>query len=107
MKQLAYLGFNLLTLLGSGISVAQMPEITSPNADVPYLGVDGIFTLDTSVPSSLHDPRNPARIVFNQMEQFSFYRDLEGEDPIAENCQYEYRGAAPDPFYYPEFQSSF
>ncbi len=80
--------------------------VVSPNASVPFLGVDGIFTLDTTVPSSLNDPRNPGRIVFNQMERFSFYRDLAGENAIAENCQYAYRGAAPDPFYYPRFQSS-
>jgi len=40
------------------------------------------------------------------MELFSFYRDLQGDEPIAENCQYEYRGTAPDPFYYPQYQTS-
>ena len=94
-------------LLANGVSVAsEHSEYTSPNADVPYLGVDGVFTLDTSEPASLHDPRNPARIVFEEMERFSFYRDLEGQQPIAENCTYTYQGAAPDPFYYPEFQTS-
>lgn len=90
----------------AGATAAHASEVTSPNAETPYLGVDGVFTLDTSVPSSLHDPRNPGRIKFEEMETFSFYRDLEGNDPIAENCQYSYRGAAPDPFYYPEFQTS-
>jgi hypothetical protein len=50
--------------------------VTSPNAQVQYLGVNGTFTLDTSVPSARMDPRNPARIVFSQMERFSFYRDM-------------------------------
>lgn len=54
---------------------------------MPYLGVNGVFTLDTSVPASLHDSRNPGRIVFEEMEQFSFYRDLAGNDVIAEGCQ--------------------
>lgn len=93
--------------LSGSPSLANEPvAVVSPNASVPFLGVDGIFTLDTTVPSSLNDPRNPGRIVFNQMERFSFYRDLAGENAIAENCQYAYRGAAPDPFYYPRFQSS-
>lgn len=96
-----------LVCLSTSSALANEPvAVVSPNSSVPFLGVDGIFTLDTSVPSSLNDPRNPGRIVFNQMEQFSFYRDLAGEDAIAENCQYTYRGAAPDPFYYPRFQSS-
>jgi len=107
MKRIVFVGLAIATLLGGRAGFAQEPtEFTSPNADVEYLGVDGTFTLDTSVPSSLHDPRNPARIVFSQMEEFSFYRDMEGEEAIAENCRYVYRGAAPDPHYYPEFQTS-
>lgn len=95
------------TILGlSGVVAGQETEFVSPNAEMQYLGVDGVFTLDTSVPSSLHDPRNPGRIEFDAMEQFSFYRDMAGSDPIAENCQYAYQGATPDPFYYPEFQTS-
>ncbi|WAL58347.1 hypothetical protein [Thermocoleostomius sinensis] len=113
MKQFAVIGLAIVAAM-IGVSaertIAQTAapaiELESPNADVPHLGVDGVFTLDTSVPSSLHDPRNPARVEFYQMEQFSFYRDLQGEEPIAENCQYTYRGAAPDPFYYPQFQTS-
>ncbi|WP_416672391.1 hypothetical protein [Egbenema bharatensis] len=96
---------SLLFAGGIGIANAQT-EFTSPNADVPFLGVDGVFTLDISEPASLHDPRNPARIEFEEMERFSFYRDFEGQQPIAENCEYTYQGSAPDPFYYPEFQSS-
>jgi len=50
--------------------------VYSPNAfKVPYLGVDGAFTVDTKEISAI-DPRNPKRIVFQQMELFSFYRDL-------------------------------
>lgn len=106
MKQAALIVVFTISI-AAGTSVASQPsKLTSPNAKVPYLGVNGKFTLDTSVPSSLHDPRNPARIVFDQMKRFSFYRDLAGQNPIAENCQYVYRGAAPDPFYYPKFQTS-
>jgi hypothetical protein len=100
-------GIALSLLFINGVALANEPaEFTSPNADVPYFGVDGIFTMDTSVPGTVHDPRNPARIVFEQMERFSFYRDMDGQLPIAENCEYTYQGAAPDPFYYPEFQTS-
>lgn len=106
MKQVALISLAFTISLFAGTSLANEPKIISPNAKVPYLGVNGKFTLDTSVPSSLHDPRNPARIVFNQMKSFSFYRDLAGRNPIAENCEYVYRGAAPDPFYYPKFQTS-
>lgn len=87
-------------------ALGQDTTFTSPNVDVEYLGADGVFTLDTSVPASRHDPRNPGRIVLERMEQFSFYRDLAGKEPIAENCQYSYQGALPDPFYYPEYQTS-
>lgn len=105
IKAIAALSTGVVLGLSSA-AVGQDADFISPNADVPYMGVDGIFTLDTAVPSSLHDPRNPGRIVFEEMERFSFYRDMAGNEPIAENCQYEYKGAAPDPFYYPEFQRS-
>ncbi|MDX2272846.1 MAG: hypothetical protein NW237_13005 [Cyanobacteriota bacterium] len=90
-----------------GISAAPVlasePQVVSPNAyKQPFLGVDGTFTLDTSLESSTQDPRNPGRVVFKQMEYFSFYKDMEGKTPLAENCRYVYRGAAGDPFYYPE-----
>ncbi|MBE9181564.1 hypothetical protein IQ268_23660 [Oculatella sp. LEGE 06141] len=113
MKRNGLIALTVAVGLCGGAGVAQeLPtegtsaDVTSPNADVPYIGVDGTFTLDTTVPSSLHDPRNPARIVFERMENFSFYRDMAGQDPIAENCTYTYRGAAPDPFYYPQYQTS-
>lgn len=105
MKWLGFTSFALLATMGTAIA-SQATDFTSPNAKVPYLGVHGTFTLDTSLPESLHDPRNPGRLVFEEMERFSFYRDLAGNDAIAENCEYSYSGAAPDPFYYPEFQSS-
>jgi hypothetical protein len=35
------------------------------------------------------------------MEFFSFYQDLDGTVPLAENCRYVYKGAAGDPYYYP------
>jgi hypothetical protein len=76
--------------------------IYSPNAfKLQYLGIDGAFTIDTQEISAT-DPRNPKRVVFQQMELFSFYKDLDGFTPIAKNCQYVYKGAAGDPFYYPE-----
>lgn len=74
----------------------------SPNAfKVPYLGVDGAFTIDTKEISAT-DSRNPKRVVFQQMEFFSFYKDYDGNTPLAKNCRYVYKGAAGDPFYYPE-----
>lgn len=36
------------------------------------------------------------------MEFFSFYQDLEGKTALAERCQYVYKGAVGDPFYYPK-----
>ena len=77
-------------------------RIFSPNAfKVQYLGVDGAFTIDTKDISAT-DLRNPKRVVFQQMEFFSFYQDYDGNTPIAKNCQYIYKGAAGDPFYYPK-----
>lgn len=76
-------------------------QVYSPNAfKVPYLGINGTFTIDTTEVSAT-DPRNPKRVVFKKMEYFSFYDDLEGNKPLAENCRYVYKGAAGDPFYYP------
>jgi len=34
------------------------------------------------------------------MELFSFYKDIDGKTPLAQNCRYVYKGAG-DPFYYP------
>jgi hypothetical protein len=74
----------------------------SPNAfKIPYLGFDGIFTIDPEELAAT-DPRNPGRVVFRQMEYFSFYEDREGETPLAEECRYIYKGAAGDPYYYPD-----
>lgn len=89
-------------VFAGGAKQAVAEQIYSPNAfKVPYLGVDGVFTIDTEEVSAT-DPRNPKRVVFQQMERFSFYKDLEGNTPIAENCRYVYKGAAGDPFYYPK-----
>lgn len=77
-------------------------KVYSPNAfKVNYLGLDGNFTIDPTEVSAT-DPRNPKRVVFSKMEFFSFYDDLEGKTPIAQNCRYLYKGAAGDPFYYPK-----
>jgi hypothetical protein len=89
---------------GSLASLAQAaePQIVSPNAyKIPYLGVDGAFILGGNE-TSRNDPRNPGRVVFDEMEFFTFYSDVEGEELLAENCRYAYRGAAGDAFYYPE-----
>jgi hypothetical protein len=82
-------------------------RVFSPNAyKKPYLGVDGEFTIDTQTITA-SDPRNPGKVVFKEMEYFSFYRDLAGTMPIAENCRYIYRGAAGDPYYFPtQFKTS-
>jgi len=62
--------------------------VFSPNAfKVPYLGVDGAFTIDTK-DISASDPRNPKRVVFQGMELFSFYKDIDGKTPLAQNCRY-------------------
>jgi hypothetical protein len=77
-------------------------EVYSQNAyKVPYLGLDGVFTLDTKELSAT-DPRNPPRVVFEKMEYFSFYADSAGKIPVANQCQYIYRGAAGDNYYYPD-----
>ena len=81
---------------------APLREIVySPNGfKVPYLGLDGTFTIDPQEIAAT-DPRNPKRIVFSKMETFSFYEDVAGATPLAEECHYAYKGAAGDPFYYP------
>lgn len=103
LNKLASICLIAATCVLAGESVQAVEEqIYSPNAfKVPYLGVDGVFTIDTKEISAT-DPRNPKRVVFKQMEEFSFYKDLEGSTPLAENCRYVYKGAAGDPFYYPK-----
>ncbi len=73
----------------------------SPNVGLPYLGVNGTFTLDQQELAA-RDPRNPKRVVFEKMERFSFFDDLQGTQPIAQDCMYAYRGPAGDPYYYPD-----
>ena len=96
-----------VTLLVTGSFVlpsawAQEPQVISPNAyKIPYLGVDGALILGGD-DTSREDPRNPGRVVFDKMEYFSFYADVEGQEALAEECQYVYRGAAGDSFFYPE-----
>lgn len=89
-------------MLAGESTQATADTVYSPNAfKVQYLGVNGTFTIDTKEVSA-SDPRNPKRVVFQQMEFFSFYKDLDGNTPIAKNCRYTYKGAAGDPFYYPD-----
>jgi hypothetical protein len=76
--------------------------VYSQNAyKVPYLGLDGVFTVDTKELSA-SDPRNPPRVVFEKMEYFSYYADSAGKMPIAQQCRYIYRGAVGDNYYYPD-----
>ncbi|WP_437641410.1 hypothetical protein [Sorangium sp. So ce854] len=77
-----------------------------PNKDVPYLGVDGAYTSDPLAAACPEDPRNPGRIVFKEMKEFSYYSDLEGTTPLAEGCTYDYAGFAADPHYFPESSGS-
>lgn len=75
--------------------------VFSQNAyKVPYLGLDGVFTIDTKELSAT-DQRNPPRVVFEKMEYFSFYADSAGKIPFAKQCRYIYRGAVGDRYYYP------
>ena len=76
-------------------------RVVSPNAGLPYLGVNGTFTLDQQELAA-RDPRNPKRVVFEKMERFSFFDDLQGRQPIAKDCVYAHRGPAGDPYYYPD-----
>jgi hypothetical protein len=73
----------------------------SPTASLPYLGVNGVFTLDQQELAA-RDPRNPKRVAFDKMERFSFFDDFQGTQPIAKDCLYAYRGPAGDPYYYPD-----
>ncbi len=91
----------LLYALSVGIAPAAAQPVASPNSRVPYLGVDGTFTVDPAELAA-NDPRNPKRIDFTRMVEFSFFADFQGEMPIAWRCRYAYRGALGDPYYYPE-----
>jgi len=90
----------LVGLLSEGADARAQERIVSPNANVPYLGVHGTFTLDQTELAA-RDPRNPKRVVFDRMERFSFYDDLEGRVPIARDCLYAHHRPAGDPYYYP------
>ena len=90
----------LLVLWSAGGDLRGEERIVSPNASVPYLGVHGTFTLDQAELAA-RDPRNPKRIVFERMERFTFYDDLQGRAPIARDCSYAHQGPAGDPYYYP------
>jgi hypothetical protein len=83
------------------------PQYISPNAyKIPYLGLDGTFLIDATLPESMNDSRNsPKQIVMEKMETFSYYSDVEGQSAIAQGCPYVYMGAAPDPAYYEEYRS--
>lgn len=60
------------------------PQILSPNAyKVPYLGYNGVFYLNADSKASINNPRNPKRILIEEMEKFTFYKDAAGKTPIA------------------------
>jgi hypothetical protein len=90
----------LVELMSAGAGVRGQERIVSPNANVPYLGVHGTFTVDQAELAA-RDPRNPKRVIFERMERFSFYEDLQGRVPIARDCIYAHEGPAGDPYYYP------
>jgi len=48
-------------------------RVVSPNAGMPYLGVNGTFTLDQQELAA-RDPRNPRRVVFEKMKRFQALR---------------------------------
>lgn len=85
---------------------AKEPVAEEPNKDIAYRGVDGAFTSDPAAAECPDDPRNPGKVVFWQMKEFSFYKDREGTEPLAEKCVYEYKGYEGDPHYFPEFVTS-
>lgn len=93
---------SVVTAIG-GYAGAQ-ETVTSPNAHVPYVGLHGVFTIDTQELAA-RDPRNPKRVVFTELTTASFFDDVDGKKPIARQCRYAYRGAAGDPYYYPERSS--
>jgi len=90
----------LVVLWSGGGDLRGEERIVSPNASLPYLGVHGTFTVDQAELAA-RDPRNPKRVVFERMERFSFYDDLQGRVPIARDCVYAHHGTAGDPYYYP------
>jgi hypothetical protein len=54
----------------------------------------GPFTLDQQELAA-RGPRNPKRVVFEKMERFSLFDDLQGTQPIAKDCVYAHRGPRP------------
>ena len=99
----AALWFILMALLAAVFAAPARAQekVTSPNAQVAHLGLHGVFTIDMQELAA-KDPRNPRRIAFTEMTRASFFDDVDGKTPIARDCQDVYRGAAGDPYYYPE-----
>lgn len=108
MKKLS--NFCLVTIatliITNDLAQALETQIISPNAyKVSYLGLDGVFNLNTEQEQSIKDPRNPKQIAIEKMEKFTFYKDTVGT-AIARNCRYVYLGAASDPKYYSESKTA-
>lgn len=76
-------------------------------ATAQYLVANGTWVLDDSE-QSFSDARNPRRIVLETTEvpgspsTFSFYADVAGATPLAEDCTYQYNRSQPDSHRFPE-----
>jgi hypothetical protein len=82
-----------------------------PNAEVPFFGVDGEYSLDVP-PEAFGDKkvctadyvlgtgRNVGAVVLSKNEQISFFADREAKTVIAEGCTYAYLGFKGDPHYF-------
>ena len=57
------------------------------------------LTLKTFLPQTCVTPNE---LYSSKWSSISFYQDYDGNTFIAKNCQYIYKGAAGDPFYYPK-----
>lgn len=75
-------------------------------APATYLVAHGTWILD-SEDESFDDSRNPRRLVLETTDdsgsssRFSFYADLEGTEPIAVDCRFQYNRSQPDSYRFP------
>lgn len=76
------------------------------SAPFRYLIANGTFTLAPDAPG-WDDPRNPRRVVLatsdapGSASEFSFYADVDGAEPLAEGCTYQYNRTQPDQALFP------
>ena len=93
---------------------------TPQSLDFNYTNVNGIFEMDTTVNSTMDDPRNPSKMEVEtalqsgsatplpadgEMSRFVFY-DHADNTTVWADCNYKYVGAVPDPFYTPKYKHS-